>query len=112
MYSKAIFENLEKIKNKVEKVTGVDVSTQKTRHADYINAKKIFSVLARKRGYTFQQIAAYLGLTHASVINHTKDFEFLLKYDPQLRENYLRVQGIPNPNSKSRDYFDLLIGNL
>ena len=112
MYNRDIEETLEKLRSRVLKVTGVDVVTEKRRFREIVNAKKIFSTIARQKYITYHQLGEFLGVTHASCINHAKDFEYLCKYDPQVKNNYLRVLGKPLEGKLDRELFDLSIGML
>jgi len=80
---------LEEVEALVNKYYKVDIQT-KRRHAHIINAKRMFCYyVTENHPYGLCYIARYLGLTHASVINHrkkavgfvdTKDSIFLRDY--------------------------------
>lgn len=110
MYNREIEQRLEKIRERVLKVTGVDVVTEKRRFQEIIYAKKIFCTVARQKMATYHQIGNFLRMNHASCINHTKDFDYLCKFDEQVKRNYLRVLGMPQEGKMSRDYFELSLG--
>lgn len=112
MYNTRIEEQLEKISSRVLDVTGVNVREEKRRLREIVYAKKLFCVVARKYNVTYQQMADFLGNNHATCINHTRDFEYLCKFDPQLNSNYLRVLGMPQEGKLSRDMFDLTLGMI
>lgn len=112
MYNKKIQERLEKIQLRVIKVTGVDVVKEKRRFQEIVYAKKIFCTVARQKKATFHQIGDFMSCNHATVINHTKDFDYLCKFDENVRANYLRVMGMPVDGKLERDMFDLTIGMI
>lgn len=112
MYNREIEQRLEKIKQRVLEVTGVDVTVEKRRFQEIIYAKKIFCTVARQKKATFHQIGDFLRCNHATVINHTKDFDYLCKFDDQVKKNYLRVMGMPQEGRLTRDFFDLSLGMI
>lgn len=79
---------IEKIVNKVLSVLIKD----KLRTRNYVDARTIFSALARQRGYTFKQIGIYLDKHHASIIHLLKDFEYFLDTIPSLKEKYEEIK--------------------
>lgn len=112
MYNKEIEQRLERIKDRVLRVTGVDVTKEKRRFQEIIYAKKIFCVVARQKMATYLQISEFLDNNHATCINHVRDFEYICKTDEQLKRNYLRVLGMPVEGKIERDFFDMTIGML
>ncbi len=101
-------EELKKIINKVQEVTGVDIRTR-SRKQNIVYAKKIYFHIARQKGYTFQEIGKEIKADHATVIWHCQDTPHLLKQDERFMNNYLRVQGKPVDGKVSREFFDLAI---
>jgi chromosomal replication initiation ATPase DnaA len=112
MRNSEVTERLEKLYNRVLVVTGIDIKNEKSRLQDVVYAKKIFYYCARKKMFTFHQIADFLKCNHATVIHHCRDTPYLLKQDPAFMTNYLRVQGQPIEGKSSRLYFDLMIGSI
>lgn len=64
---------------------------KKTRQRDHVQARMIVMKILRDKGYSFSRVAKVLNLNHSSIIHHTKDFDFQLKYDKDLENKYERV---------------------
>jgi len=74
-----------------------------------MDSKKIYMHIAVELNlFTLYDIGLHVGVNHATVLHHTKSFEFVLKSDPILRRNleacWLRVNNILG--LKNFDYRD------
>jgi len=45
---------------------------ERTRKRKYVYARKVYSVIAREMGYTFEKIGAHIGLKHDAVLYHCR----------------------------------------
>ena len=104
-------EDLQKIYDKTEEVTG-SVLSNRNRKRSNVYAKKIYCHIARQKGHTLQSIGGLAGLNHATVLYHCADTPYLLKQDEDFFKNYLKVQGRPTGENKTRDFFDLSIAKF
>lgn len=60
----------------------------KCRKREFIEKRMILINILRKKRFTFELIGKVMNLDHSTVIYHTKDFDFIIKYDLELREKY------------------------
>ena len=83
---------LEEVEALVNKYYNVDVQNNR-RHAEIINAKRIFCYyVTENHSYGLCYIARYLGLTHASIINHKKKaIGFVETKDPIFLRDYYKI---------------------
>jgi len=86
---------LEEVEALVNKHYKVDIQT-KRRHVQIINAKRMFCYyVTENHPYGLCYIARYLGLTHASVINHRKKaVGFIETKDPIFLRDYYDIFNI------------------
>ena len=101
-------KELNKLIDKVNFINCVDIRI-KGRERDVIYAKKMYFHIAYCRGYSLHSISRTLNMSHATVIHHKNDTEWLLENDEHFKANYLRCQGKPVEGKCTRDYFDLMI---
>jgi len=77
------------------KITGdvfkLDV-LKKTRKQDHVLARMIVMKILRDKGFSCHRIGKILNLNHSSIIHHTKDFDFRLKYEKELENKYETVK--------------------
>jgi hypothetical protein len=87
--------DLEEVEALVNKYYNVDIHN-KRRFSDIIDAKRMFCFYATQNlPYGWCYIAKYLGLTHASIINHSKKaIGFVETQDPIFLRDYYRIFNI------------------
>ena len=105
--NKRYYKQLEKLVNRIEEVTGVNIKNEKSRKRHIVNAKKIYYHVARKNGCEFADISSFIGTDHSTAVFHYNDLPHIIKYDKALFNQYLRV--INREETKDRDYFELMI---
>lgn len=83
---------LEEVEALVNKHYKVDIQT-KRRHAEIIDAKRMFCYyVTENHTYGLCYIGRYLGLTHASIINHRKKaIGFVETKDPMFLRDYYEI---------------------
>jgi len=83
---------LEEVEALVNKYYNVDIQN-KRRFSDIINAKRMFCYYTTQNlPYGWCYIAKYLGLTHASIINHSKKaVGFVETQDPIFLRDYYKL---------------------
>jgi len=83
---------LEEVEALVNKYYNVDIHN-KRRFSDIIDAKRMFCYyVTQNLPYGWCYIAKYLGLTHASIINHSKKaIGFVETQDPIFLRDYYRI---------------------
>lgn len=68
--AKPIIPTLEEIKNLVETYADIDESIAcKKRTTDLVTARQVYSVIARKCGYTFKAIGETIDRDHSSIVH-------------------------------------------
>lgn len=95
----------------VNEICGVEIRSGSRKRA-VIDSKKIYMHIAVELNlFTLYDIGFHVGVNHATVLHHTRSFEFVLKSDPILRRNleacWLRVNNILG--LKNFDYRDIVM---
>tara|TARA_R110002050_G_scaffold65074_2_gene141197 strand:- start:451 stop:792 length:342 start_codon:yes stop_codon:yes gene_type:complete len=66
----------------------------KSRKHKIIDARRLCCVHLRKKGWTYDMIASFVGYTnHATVYHHCRRSEELIKYDPEYLRKSLKFYG-------------------
>lgn len=95
------------IRDIVQENTGFIINT-KSRNRDLVDAKKIFSLLSRKKTKSgFREIGEVLGLNHATVMHHCRTAENLLDYDPVFSKKYFRCLNDLPPEVNIAEYREM-----
>ncbi len=81
-------DKLIKLKEIVDGVFGVDI-TETNRQRRYVNARMVFSKIARQHFYVFHDIGRFLGRDHATIIHYMRVFDSYCLTDKNLRDNYI-----------------------
>tara|TARA_R100000995_G_scaffold80885_1_gene53156 strand:- start:3552 stop:4022 length:471 start_codon:yes stop_codon:yes gene_type:complete len=82
--SLAKYQKLDILLKLVSDICDIKISTlkSKVRHRNVVDARRIYSVIARKYfAFTLGEIAAVIRRDHASVLHHLKTHEALLNFD-------------------------------
>ena len=92
-------------------ICGVEIRSG-SRKRVVMDSKKIYMHIAVELNlFTLYDIGFHVGVNHATVLHHTRSFEFVLKSDPILRRNleacWLRVNNILG--LKNFDYRDIVM---
>jgi hypothetical protein len=82
---------LVKLQRIIKKTIGIDIQ-DKSRYQDVVDARIIFSALARQIGCTFKQISFFLNKNHATVIHYLKNFDQLIVSLPSFKEKYDEIK--------------------
>ena len=71
----------------INQITGVDIR-KKTRKRENVMYRSLFFTLCRKHDtfISYQQIANFVGLDHATAIHGVKNFDIYNKYYPEISE--------------------------
>lgn len=60
----------------------------RSRKREFIEKRAILINILRKKRFTFELIGKVMNLDHSTVMYHTKDFDFIIQHDLELREKY------------------------
>jgi hypothetical protein len=91
------------LKNIVDSAFGVDIS-EKCRKIKFLNARMVFSKIARDYQYKYQEVGDFLGLSHATVMNSVRLFDIYSETDKVLMKMYMECLEM----FESQDSFDSL----
>ena len=98
---------LEEVEALVNKYYNVDIQT-KRRFSEIVDAKRMFCYyVTQNLAYGWCYIGKYLGLTHASIINHSnKAIGFVETQDPIFLRDYYRIFKIDLTHEKKHQEAD------
>jgi len=80
------------LRRTIEYVLGVNVTLNKSRKRNVVNARVIYSQILKERGYGPTCIAKSLGKNHATVLHYFKSFAWNLEQDEDLKIGYDEVK--------------------
>ena len=80
-------EETRRLKKITEKAYGVHLSSNR-RTRDNVDAKRVFSIIMKERGYGCSQIGRMLDKTHATVLHYWRTSPGFIDSDIQLAEKY------------------------
>jgi|TARA_R110000796_G_scaffold3472_3_gene13518 hypothetical protein len=80
-------EETRRLKKITEKAYGVHLSSNR-RTRDNVDAKRVFSLIMKERGYGCSQIGRMLDKTHATVLHYWRTSPGFIDSDIQLAEKY------------------------
>lgn len=66
----------------------------RSRKREFIEKRVILINILRKKRFTFELIGKVMNLDHSTIMYHTKDFDFIIKHDLELREKYETFENI------------------
>ena len=81
-------QELNQLQEIVDNVFSVSIKS-KSRHRNLVNARMVFSKIARGRSYGYCEIGRFLGKNHATIIHYTKNFDIYCMTDDELLNNYI-----------------------
>ena len=73
---------------------------KKCRKRPYVDARRVYTMIMRDRGYSLTAIGRTLDKDHATIIHYLKNINILFSHSPNLRDAYQRVS---NLHSKGKD---------
>jgi hypothetical protein len=79
------------IKEAVEEVTLIDILNNK-RTGQNVEARMIFTSMARDKGYTYKKIQAVLNKDHSTLIYYNETIKDVMKFDRRLQRKYLECK--------------------
>jgi len=91
-------QRLLKLEIVVNSVFMVNVK-EKCRQRDIVNARIIFSKIAREHFYKFTEIGRFLGVNHATIIHYIKSFDNYSATDKALTRNYTECVNMFNDDT-------------
>jgi chromosomal replication initiation ATPase DnaA len=80
-----------KIIKAIEKFSGIQIENNRSRKRNVVEAKLLFSKLMRDEGYTYQYIGDCIGLDHATVLYHCKNYVYVKRASKDLCELEINV---------------------
>lgn len=88
-------ENLEILRKLIIKKYNIDVRSKK-RLREVVDAKKIFCLIAFNEinRISYSNIARFIEVTHATILHHIKKAKDHLKYDPEFKSKYDKIEDI------------------
>jgi len=94
------FESYKIIKS-IKKFSGIDIENNKSRKRNVVEAKLLFCKLMRDEGYTYQYIGDCIGLDHATVLYHCKNYVYVKRASKELHE--LEINVMYNVGNESQE---------
>jgi hypothetical protein len=92
-YKERIALEMQDLKEIVNNVFMLDLDA-KNRKRGVIDARKIYSKILRDRGYGYELIGRSIEKDHTTVIHYMRSIDFTLKYDRELRDNYITCKNL------------------
>jgi len=80
------------LRRTIEYVLGVNVTLNKSRKRNVVNARVIFSQILKERGYSSVCIGKALDKNHATVLHYFKSFTWNVEQDEDLKIGYEEVK--------------------
>ena len=80
-------QNLKEI---IERKYNIDL-LKRDRHTTYIQARCLFSVILKTKGYGCFAISKMLGLNHATVLRYFENFDWFYKTDKEFADTYEQI---------------------
>jgi hypothetical protein len=80
-----------RLENLIKEHTGEDIN-QKTRRREIVHLRSVAYKIMAKEQCLPSHIATVFGITHATVLHHLKDFEFLYEFDKNFRMRYDSIE--------------------
>jgi chromosomal replication initiation ATPase DnaA len=80
-----------KIIKAIEKFSGIQIENNRSRKRNVVEAKLLFSKLMRDEGYTYQHIGDCIGLDHATVLYHCRNYAYVKRASKDLCELEIKV---------------------
>lgn len=74
----------------VESVYDVKIH-ERRRYREHVDARKVFSTILTRRGFSFSEVARFLGKNHATILHYTRDIDFYIEHDSSFREKYFTI---------------------
>ena len=97
--------NIERIKQKTEEYFKTPIN-KKGREESTVMAKRVFVYIAREMGYTFQEVADYIGKSKSNAIHHYKTTHyFLIGGRENVREAVDSISGLEIVSNKLANVF-------
>lgn len=88
----SIEQEMTALKKIIEDVFGIEDMMNNTKQRKYVDARMVYSKILKDRGHTFVAIGASLDKDHATIIHHVVKFDYIAKFDSELRDKYLRAR--------------------
>jgi hypothetical protein len=80
-----------KIIKAIKNFSGIDIENNRSRKRNVVEAKLLFCKLMRDEGYTYQYIGDCIGIDHATVLYHCKNYIYVKKASKELNELEINV---------------------
>ena len=80
-----------KIIKAMKNFSGIDIENNRSRKRNVVEAKLLFCKLMRDEGYTYQDIGDCIGIDHATVLYHCKNYIYVKKASKELHELEINV---------------------
>lgn len=89
-----MIKKLEILRRLIIKHHGYDPKHTRSRKREYVDARKLFSVIVfeTKLTITLQFVADYLGIDHATVMHHKRTGKQLINVDKHINRNYIVIK--------------------
>jgi hypothetical protein len=85
----------------------LDLQTKSRRRA-YVDARRVYSLIMRDRGFSLTAIGRSLEKDHATIIHYLKNIHIIFKHCPNLHESYQRIAKISNKGKDPIDDMDVI----
>lgn len=84
---------IESARKVVEMVMGVDI-LKKSRKRQIVEARMVFSLILREKGFTYKTIGRVFGKDHTTIIHYIHNVSKLLDVDELLMKKYLKCRDV------------------
>lgn len=79
---------MKSLKNIIQEVFLVDIDLD-SRERQVVDARRAYSKIMKEFGFTYHHIANTIDKNHATIIHYIKTLDFIMDYDPKLKNKYL-----------------------
>lgn len=76
------------LKSVIQDVLGVDVSEDKRRNREVVDAKMIYAYILQDKGYGCSDISRSIDMHHSSILHYLKGIGFYIKVDRKISSKY------------------------
>tara|TARA_R110002124_G_scaffold72647_4_gene194518 strand:+ start:1319 stop:1843 length:525 start_codon:yes stop_codon:yes gene_type:complete len=83
-------EESNRLKAIINKELNIDIM-ENTRERTHVDSRMLYSLVLKKRGYSYSQIGRSIKKSHSTVIHYLRDIDVVMSQLPALRKTYERI---------------------
>jgi transcriptional regulator with XRE-family HTH domain len=84
------YSEFQALKETIQGIYNIDILAPNRKH-EVVEARMIFSLIMRERGWTLKSIGTFLGKDHTTIIHYLQNIEFFMSHSRPLRKMYERI---------------------